>query len=174
MTNNEKKRILITGGYGFIGSCLTRTLLTNQNVEVANIDKLTYSSNINSVKVQNNQKNYHFYEEDICNKENIRKIINLFKPTQVIHLAAETHVDRSIDGPEIFINSNIFGTYNLINNLKNYWDTLDLPIKEKFKILLVSTDEVYGSLSPNEDSFTEESSYLPNSPYYNWDPIWSI
>jgi len=165
MTNNDKKRVLITGGYGFIGSCLIRTLLTSDNVEVANIDKLTYSSNVNSVKVSNNQKNYHFYEEDICNKEKIKQIVNSFKPNQVIHLAAETHVDRSIDGPEVFINSNVFGTYNLINNLKNYWDKLDISSKEKFKILMVSTDEVYGSLSLNENSFTEESSYLPNSPY---------
>ena len=165
MPNEKQKRFLITGGCGFIGSSLIRNLSKNENYIIGNIDKLTYSSNLNSLNDISNKKNYSFFQEDICNKDSIRDIIFSFKPNYIIHLAAETHVDRSIDGPEVFLNSNILGTYNLLNSFKNYYDEISDKDKKYFKFLLVSTDEVYGSLGIGQDQFTENSPYLPNSPY---------
>src|SRR6056300_1213679 len=114
MSSNKEKRFLITGGCGFIGSSFIRNLSKNEDFIIGNIDKLTYSSNLNSLKKISNKHNYTFFQEDICNKESIREIIFSFKPNYIIHLAAETHVDRSIDGPEVFLKTNILGTYNLL------------------------------------------------------------
>tara|TARA_B100000212_G_C27381371_1_gene537252 strand:+ start:3038 stop:4105 length:1068 start_codon:yes stop_codon:yes gene_type:complete len=165
MPGKKQKRFLITGGCGFIGSSLVRNLSKNENFIIGNIDKLTYSSNLNSLKDISNKNNYTFFQEDICNKDSIQEIIFSFKPNYIVHLAAETHVDRSIDGPEIFLNSNILGTYNLLNSFKNYYDKINDKNKDASKFLLVSTDEVYGSLYSKQDQFTENSPYLPNSPY---------
>ena len=158
-----KDKILITGGYGFIGSCLIRYLLNEGHTIVGNIDKLTYCSNTESITNDDSLKNYFFYKEDIFDQKKISEIINEFKPNYIIHLAAESHVDRSIDGPEVFMNSNIIGTFNLLNASYQYISNNNLH--DNFKFILVSTDEVYGSLNNSEDSFTEESSYAPNSPY---------
>ena len=163
MTSNSEDIYLITGGYGFIGSSLIRLLLKEGNV--CNIDKLTYSSNINSLENYSATENYYFYQEDICNEDNIAKIINKHKPTKVIHLAAETHVDRSIDNPSDFVKSNINGTYSLLNSTYKYWDKLEYDDKNVFKMLIVSTDEVYGSLELNDNPSDENSPYKPNSPY---------
>mgnify|MGYP001328797510 CR=1 FL=1 len=161
MTN----KYLITGGCGFIGSCVIRNLLNNKDNVVANIDKLSYSSNTQVLSDIKYQENYTFYQEDICNKDSINEIINTFKPNKIIHLAAESHVDRSIDGPEVFMQSNILGTFNLIDSSYKFYSSLSHKLKNNFKFLLVSTDEVYGSLGIDENKFDENSNYKPNSPY---------
>jgi len=164
MKDAGKEKFLITGGYGFIGSSLIRILLKNGE-KVGNIDKLTYSANINSLEDLATEENYVFFNNDICDQSSLHKIIKDFSPTKIIHLAAETHVDRSIDNPSNFIHSNIVGSYNVLNSSNQYWSSLNDDQKNNFRLLLVSTDEVYGSLSAKEELFTEESSYEPNSPY---------
>ena len=160
----SKNIYLITGGCGFIGSALIRQLLKDKNNTVINIDKLTYASNPSSIG-NTNGKNYSFFQEDIINASKIDNIIRKYEPNFVIHLAAESHVDRSIDSPESFILTNVLGTYHLLEVSYKYWNSLDEKNKKQFKFLLVSTDEVYGSLSKTEDSFVESNSYKPNSPY---------
>lgn len=160
----KKNIFLITGGCGFIGSALIRRLLSDQSNTVINIDKLTYAANIASLETTKD-KDYIFYKEDIVNNKFLKKILKKHNPDYVIHLAAESHVDRSIDSPETFIMTNVLGTYYLLNSSYEYWKSLDKNKKNKFKFLLVSTDEVYGSLDEKDDSFTESSSYRPNSPY---------
>jgi dTDP-glucose 4,6-dehydratase len=162
--NMKQDNYLITGGYGFIGSSLSRILLKTDNI-VCNIDKLTYSSNLNSLEGHDKSNSYKFYKEDICDEGSIYKIIKKQKPSKIIHLAAETHVDRSIDNPSNFIKSNIMGTYSILNSSYKYWDSLNTREKSNFRVLIVSTDEVYGSLSNDENSFDEDSPYKPNSPY---------
>lgn len=164
MNNKTKDRYLITGGYGFIGSSLIRNLLRDGEY-VANIDKLSYSANLNSLEGIETEENYIFFQNDICDELSLFNIISNFKPTKVIHLAAETHVDRSIDNPSNFIQSNIIGTYNLLNSCLRFWNSLETNERNNFRLLLVSTDEVYGSLSLNDKVFTEDSNYKPNSPY---------
>ena len=160
-----KNKYLITGGCGFIGSCVIRKLLNNKDNYVANIDKLSYSSNVQAVSEIKYEENYYFYHEDICNKDAVNKIIDSYKPNKIIHLAAESHVDRSIDGPEVFMRSNILGTFNLIDLSYKYYSSLSDDLKDNFKFLLVSTDEVYGSLDNKDKQFDENSNYKPNSPY---------
>jgi len=160
----NKERFLITGGYGFIGSCLIRELINDDLFEICNIDKLSYSSNTESFDTSS-IKNYQFKKIDIADAKSINKVVIEFKPDYILHLAAETHVDRSIDGPNEFIQSNIIGTYNLLKSSYDYWKNLKSNKKDTFKFLYVSTDEVYGSLGINDNSFTEESNYEPNSPY---------
>ena len=160
----KKTDFLVTGGYGFIGSSLIRNLLSNDH-SVINVDKLTYSSNINSLETLEDEKKYRFYKEDICNEKSLFAIFDKYRPLNVIHLAAETHVDRSIDGPENFINSNILGTYNILNASYLFWKSLNDNEREKFKLILVSTDEVYGSLSSDDVPIDENGLYKPNSPY---------
>ena len=158
-------RYLITGGYGFIGSSLIRSLLRNEENYISNIDKMTYSSNINSIGDVKNNANYFFHKKDICDESFLISHLEDFKPNYIIHLAAETHVDRSIDGPSEFIKSNIVGTYNILNAAHKYWSSLNKVDNETFKIIIVSTDEVYGSLNLNDPQSTENSPYRPNSPY---------
>ena len=159
------KKILITGGAGFVGSALIRHIINNSKHRVINVDKLTYAGNLESLKSVENNPRYIFEQVDICNSIEIFKVFNTYQPDLVIHLAAETHVDRSIDSPDKFIQTNIFGTYTLLETTRNYWLNLNKDKKNNFKFLHVSTDEVYGDLGPADAPFTEKTPYSPNSPY---------
>ena len=162
MTN---KNILVTGGAGFIGSAVIRYLINETNSNVLNIDKLTYAGNLESLETVSNNPRYQFLHADICDKSAMTKAFDDFKPNIVMHLAAESHVDRSIDGPMDFIQTNIIGTYNLLEVARNYWQNLTEDKKSRFKFHHISTDEVYGDLEGTDDLFTEETSYSPSSPY---------
>ena len=161
---NTKKRIIVTGGAGFIGSAVIRKLIATRSWEVLNLDKLTYAGNLESLATVENNPRYKFVKADICDRDHIRKIFQDYNPSGIIHLAAESHVDRSIDGPREFIETNILGTYNLLEASRAYWNNLSEPDKANFKFHHVSTDEVYGSLG-DTGFFTEETPYQPNSPY---------
>ena len=162
MTN---KNILVTGGAGFIGSAVIRYLINETNSNVLNIDKLTYAGNLESLETVSNNPRYQFLHADICDKSAMTKAFQDFQPNIVMHLAAESHVDRSIDGPMDFIQTNIIGTYTLLEVARNYWQNLTEDKKSRFKFHHISTDEVYGDLEGTEDLFTEETSYSPSSPY---------
>ncbi len=166
-------KILVTGGAGFIGSAVIRHIINNTNDSVINVDKLTYAGNLQSLKDVEKDSRYHFERADICNIEAMRDIFARHKPDAVMHLAAESHVDRSISGPADFIQTNIIGTFNLLEVAKSYWQDLEHSKKDNFIFHHISTDEVYGDL-PHPDEvdkghplplFTEESSYSPSSPY---------
>ena len=158
-------RILVTGGAGFIGSAVIRYIIENTNNEVLNVDKLTYAGNLESlVDVEHNSR-YQFKKIDICDQPALEKIFEQFKPDVVMHLAAESHVDRSIDGPAAFIQTNIVGTYNLLEASRKYWMSLDREGQQNFRFHHISTDEVYGDLEGTTDLFTETTSYAPSSPY---------
>ena len=161
---NTKKRIIVTGGAGFIGSAVIRKLIATRDWEVLNLDKLTYAGNLESLATVENNPRYKFVKADICDRDHVRKIFQDYNPSGIIHLAAESHVDRSIDGPREFIETNILGTYNLLEASRAYWNNLSEPDKANFKFHHVSTDEVYGSLG-DTGFFTEETPYQPNSPY---------
>jgi dTDP-glucose 4,6-dehydratase len=157
-------KIIITGGAGFIGSALIRYLIKTTDHTVLNLDKLTYAGNISSLKEVEDNDRYCFMQLDICDKKGVEKLFVDFRPDAIMHLAAESHVDRSIDGPSEFINTNIFGTYNLLECAKNYWNGLDKKKQQSFRFQHISTDEVYGSLGA-EGLFTETTPYDPRSPY---------
>lgn len=158
-------RILVTGGAGFIGSAVIRHIIYNTNNEVLNVDKLTYAGNLESLISVSNNPRYKFSQTDICNRLALDQIFNEFKPDAVMHLAAESHVDRSISGPYAFIETNIIGTYQLLEAARQYWNSLEAPAKENFRFHHISTDEVYGDLEGTTDLFTETTSYSPSSPY---------
>lgn len=166
-------RILLTGGAGFIGSAVIRHIINSTDCSVLNIDKLTYAGNLESlISVENNER-YQFEKIDICDSESLSRLFESFKPDVVMHLAAESHVDRSISGPAEFIHTNIVGTYTLLEVARSYWLTLDSERRESFVFHHISTDEVYGDLPhPTEQPyntelplFTEQTSYDPSSPY---------
>jgi dTDP-glucose 4,6-dehydratase len=159
------KTIMVTGGAGFIGSAVVRFLLTETNCNVINIDKLTYAGNLLSLADIENHVNYNFAQVDICDKQAITELFDRFEPDAIMHLAAESHVDRSIDGPAEFIQTNIVGTFTLLDVAKNYWDSLASPKKELFRFHHISTDEVYGDLKDSGLLFTEKTPYDPSSPY---------
>ena len=158
------KTIIVTGGAGFIGSNLVKLLL-KKNYFVINIDKLSYSSNPYNLKGLTKIKKYKFLKQDINNKSEIFKILNRYKPACIFNLAAETHVDRSIEDPEIFVNTNILGTFHLLNASLKFWKKISSDDQKKFKFLHISTDEVFGSLSLEDEKSNELSPYKPNSPY---------
>lgn len=159
-------KILVTGGAGFIGSAVIRHLINDLDYQVVNIDKLTYAGNLESLESITDSPNYTFQQIDICNSEAIRRALQTHLPDKIMHLAAESHVDRSIDSPNNFIQTNITGTYTLLEEAKNYWSKLlSSDKKSQFRFHHVSTDEVYGELNQSEQPFTEEHPYAPNSPY---------
>jgi dTDP-glucose 4,6-dehydratase len=157
-------RIIVTGGAGFIGSALVRHLVDTRGWSVTNIDKLTYAANLASLSSVEQKPRYKFVKADICDREAMDRVFAEVKPDAVMHLAAESHVDRSITGSAEFIQTNILGTYTLLEAARKYWDGLAEPEKSAFRFLHVSTDEVYGSLAPGEH-FLETTAYDPRSPY---------
>ena len=154
----------MTGGAGFIGSAVVRALLRDAGAVVVNVDKLTYAGNLDSVAEVAADPRYHFTRADICDAAPIRELFSSSAPTAVIHLAAESHVDRSIDGPAAFVETNVVGTLTMLQEAQRYWTALPSGKRDRFRFLHVSTDEVYGSLGPH-GYFTERSPYQPNSPY---------
>jgi len=158
-------KILITGGAGFIGSALIRYLLAETGHSVINVDKLTYAGNLESLKLIESSSRYSFEQADICNSAKIEQLLRQYQPDAIMHLAAESHVDRSIDGPAAFIETNIVGTYALVESARRYWQSLAEDKKAQFRFHHISTDEVYGDLIDDDTLFTEETSYAPSSPY---------
>ncbi len=156
--------ILITGGAGFIGSNLIHYCMENSDYRLINLDKLTYAGNLESLLSLSDNPRHVFIKGDICDSEFLNHLFDIYKPNAVMHLAAESHVDRSIDGPDEFIQTNVVGTFRLLENTKAYWMTLPDKDKGNFRFLHISTDEVYGSLG-KEGYFTEDSRYKPSSPY---------
>jgi dTDP-glucose 4,6-dehydratase len=159
------KKILITGGAGFIGSALIRTIIDESTSEVINIDKLTYAGNLDSLSTVVNSNRYFHEQVDICDGESLVKVFKKYKPDSVMHLAAESHVDRSIDSPSTFIETNIGGTFKLLEVTRNYYETLDAAKRDQFRFHHISTDEVYGDLENTKELFTESTPYSPSSPY---------
>lgn len=158
-------KLLVTGGAGFIGSAFIRQLISEDpDVVVLNVDKLTYAGNLESLDPIADSPRYSFECADICDTTTVQKLWERFRPDAVIHLASETHVDRSIDGPAAFVQTNIVGTHVLLETARQYWGKLGGTDKARFRFLHVSTDEVFGSLGPS-GYFTEESAYAPSSPY---------
>ncbi|MBU2699031.1 dTDP-glucose 4 [Sporomusaceae bacterium BoRhaA] len=157
--------ILVTGGAGFIGSNFIHVLLeTCQDVQIINLDKLTYAGNLDSLRDIEHDPRYTFVQGDICDEALVRQLLADDHPDAIVHFAAESHVDRSIDGPSEFIQTNIHGTFNLLESVRHYWGELDTIHKKQFRFIHISTDEVYGSLGKT-GFFMEETPYAPNSPY---------
>ena len=158
-------KVLVTGGAGFIGSAVVRHIIKNTQDEVLNIDKLTYAGNLESLAEVDQDPKYQFAQIDICDAEALTQAFLTFQPNLIMHLAAESHVDRSIDGPAEFITTNIVGTYTLLEVARKYWMQLNEQEKQQFRFHHISTDEVYGDLDGTDDLFTETTSYAPSSPY---------
>lgn len=158
-------RILITGGAGFIGSALIRYLLSETEHQVFNLDKLTYAGNLESLASVTHSPRYQFLQADIADSARVSRALTEFQPDAIMHLAAESHVDRSIDGPAAFIQTNIVGTYALLEAARAYWQQLDAARQQAFRFHHISTDEVYGDLHGVDDLFSETTPYAPSSPY---------
>ncbi|MFP1722949.1 dTDP-glucose 4,6-dehydratase [Lonsdalea quercina] len=158
-------KILVTGGAGFIGSAVVRHIISNTSDAVVNVDKLTYAGNLESLTEVEDHERYAFVQADICDRAALDDIFQSHRPDAVMHLAAESHVDRSIDGPAAFIETNIVGTYTLLEATRAYWLSLNEAEKSRFRFHHISTDEVYGDLEGVDDLFTETTSYAPSSPY---------
>ena len=167
----NKIKVLVTGAAGFIGSAVVRHIINDTDYSVVNVDKLTYAGNLESLKTVSDNSRYAFEKVDICDAEELKRVFNKHQPDLVMHLAAESHVDRSIDGPGEFIQTNIVGTYTLLEQARAYWAGLQGDKKANFRFHHISTDEVYGDLPhPDEQSgelplFTETTAYAPSSPY---------
>jgi len=162
---NNMTTILVTGGAGFIGSAVIRHLIQDTEFQVVNVDKLTYAGNLESLKTIASHERYCFEQVDICDAVEIQRVFNQHQPDIIMHLAAESHVDRSITGPGEFIQTNIIGTYNLLEQARLYWLSLADDKKQGFRFHHISTDEVYGDLEGTDDLFTETTAYAPSSPY---------
>lgn len=157
--------ILVTGGAGFIGSAVVRHIIRNTHDTVVNVDKLTYAGNLESLAEVSTDPRYRFEQVDICDREALDRVLAEHQPDAVMHLAAESHVDRSIDGPAAFMDTNIMGTYTLLEAVRAYWIASPDSRRERFVFHHISTDEVYGDLENTEELFTETTSYAPSSPY---------
>jgi dTDP-glucose 4,6-dehydratase len=158
------RRILVTGGAGFIGSAVVR-LLAGKGYEIINVDKLTYSGNLESLREMESAPNYRFHRADICDEAAMDEIFAAERPDAVMHLAAESHVDRSIDGPAVFVDTNVVGTVRLLTVALRYWRSLEEGARNRFRFHHISTDEVFGHLPLDSGIFTEETPYAPSSPY---------
>ncbi|MFM2667072.1 dTDP-glucose 4,6-dehydratase [Vibrio mediterranei] len=158
-------KILVTGGAGFIGSAVIRHILNDTSDSVVNVDMLTYAGNLESLPDAEKSESYAFEQVDICDFGALEAVFQKHQPDAVMHLAAESHVDRSIDGPAAFIQTNLVGTFNMLEVARQYWKTLDENKQSAFRFHHISTDEVYGDLEGTDDLFTEETSYEPSSPY---------
>ena len=166
------RKILVTGGAGFIGSAVIRHIIQNTNNSVCNVDKLTYAGNLENLHEVDNADRYSFEQVDICNRSELKRVFAQYQPDTIMHLAAESHVDRSIDDPSAFIETNIIGTFTLLEVARTYWQGLNDAPKQMFRFHHISTDEVYGDL-PHPDEvdntskylFTETTAYTPSSPY---------
>lgn len=158
-------KILVTGGAGFIGSSVIRHIIENTDNEVVNVDCLTYAGNLESIPGAENCVRYAFEKVNICDKDEVIRVFNEHKPDAVMHLAAESHVDRSIEGPGAFIQTNVIGTFNMLDAARGYWSSLPEGQKSSFRFHHISTDEVYGDLEGTDDLFTETTPYAPSSPY---------
>lgn len=158
-------KILVTGGAGFIGSALIRYIIEHTSDEVLNVDKLTYAGNLQSLASVSGNTRYHFSQTDICDREKIAALLTEFQPDAIMHLAAESHVDRSISGSDIFIQTNIIGTFNLLEAARHYYASLDDEKRSIFRFHHISTDEVFGDLHGSDNLFTETTPYAPSSPY---------
>lgn len=158
------RKVLVTGGAGFIGSAVVR-LLVGKGYDVVNLDKLTYSGNLQSLREVEGASNHHFVEADVCDQPRLKELFSAVEPDAVMHLAAESHVDRSIDGPGVFVETNVVGTYCLLNAALGYWRGLEPARRDSFRFHHISTDEVFGHLPLDSGTFTEETPYAPSSPY---------
>ncbi|HCM0837985.1 TPA: dTDP-glucose 4,6-dehydratase [Vibrio parahaemolyticus] len=158
-------KILVTGGAGFIGSAVVRHIIRDTQDSVVNLDKLTYAGNLESLVDVADSDRYYFEQVDICDRTELDRVFSEHQPDMVMHLAAESHVDRSIDGPAAFIETNVMGTYHLLEAARQYWSNLEEADKSAFRFHHISTDEVYGDLEGMDDLFTETTSYAPSSPY---------
>ncbi|HHL2731103.1 TPA: dTDP-glucose 4,6-dehydratase [Yersinia enterocolitica] len=159
------RRILVTGGAGFIGSAVVRHIIDGTSDSVVVVDKLTYAGNLESLAVVAHSERYAFEQVDICDRAELDRVFAQYQPDVVMHLAAESHVDRSIDGPAAFIETNVVGTYQMLEAARHYWQPLDAEKKLAFRFHHISTDEVYGDLHGTDDLFTETTPYAPSSPY---------
>ncbi|HHY0420404.1 TPA: dTDP-glucose 4,6-dehydratase [Vibrio parahaemolyticus] len=158
-------KILVTGGAGFIGSAVVRHIIRDTQDSVVNLDKLTYAGNLESLVDVADSDRYYFEQVDICDRTELDRVFSEHQPDMVMHLAAESHVDRSIDGPAAFIETNVMGTYHLLEAARQYWSSFEEANKSAFRFHHISTDEVYGDLEGTDDLFTETTSYAPSSPY---------
>ncbi|ANB98363.1 dTDP-glucose 4,6-dehydratase [Vibrio parahaemolyticus] len=158
-------KILVTGGAGFIGSAVVRHIIRDTQDSVVNLDKLTYAGNLESLVDIADSDRYYFEQVDICDRTELDRVFSEHQPDMVMHLAAESHVDRSIDGPAAFIETNVMGTYHLLEAARQYWSSLEEANQSAFRFHHISTDEVYGDLEGTDDLFTETTSYAPSSPY---------
>ncbi|WP_413505084.1 dTDP-glucose 4,6-dehydratase [Serratia grimesii] len=159
------KRIIVTGGAGFIGSAVVRHIIEATQDSVLVLDKLTYAGNLESLSVVADNPRYSFEQVDICDRAALDRVFAQYQPDVIMHLAAESHVDRSIDGPAAFIETNVVGTYTMLEAARHYWQPLDAKKKQGFRFHHISTDEVYGDLHGTDDLFTETTPYSPSSPY---------
>lgn len=158
-------KILVTGGAGFIGSAVVRHLIKETEHQVVNVDKLTYAGNLESLQLASDSPRYFFEQADICDADAMASVLTRHRPDAVMHLAAESHVDRSIDGPAEFIRTNIVGTYTLLEATRHYWIHLPEALKSRFRFHHISTDEVFGDLEGTDVLFNEQTPYAPSSPY---------